>query len=149
RIDRSSQQCDARAACGVNAITAYAGASNENGIRIAAAVGPRWARAGAGDVPGEGTMGDFSELLIYDGVGDIHLNRFRIAFEPPSGTTAAALGKAAATLAADLIDNFPTYLESEYATVRFGERDHEGKPTLHFHGYAKVLGIDQAAVHDD
>jgi hypothetical protein len=116
-------------------------------------------------------MGDFSELLIGDGVGDIHLNRFRIAFEPPSGTTAATLGKAAATLAADLVDNFPTYLKSEYATVEFGDRNHEGKRTFHFHGYARPLGAmarnivgkmavrpgqgpeqsgpDVAAVHDD
>jgi hypothetical protein len=87
-------------------------------------------------------MGDFSELPVYEGVGDVHLNRFRIAFEPPASQSAAAL-------AADLIDNFPTYLKSEFATVEFGDRSHEGNRTLRFHGYARLLGLDIAAVHDD
>lgn len=88
-------------------------------------------------------MGDFAALPVVDaGVGDYHLNRFRITFQPPKGTSAA-------TLASDLINNFPTYLKSEFATVEFGARKHEGKPTLHFHGYAKVLGFDLAKPHDD
>jgi len=88
-------------------------------------------------------MGDFTELQIFsDGSGDFHLNRFRIAFEPPAGRSAAAL-------ASDLIDNFPTYLGSPYATVQLGDRSHEGKRTLRFHGYARLLGLDLAAPHDD
>lgn len=87
-------------------------------------------------------MGDFTALPLSDGAGDIHFNRFRIAFQPPKGISAA-------TLAGDLIDNFPTYLNSEFAKVEFGSRRHEGKPTLHFHGYAKVLGLDLAKPHDD
>lgn len=87
-------------------------------------------------------MGDFTALPLSDGAGDIHLNRFRIAFQAPKGTSAA-------TLAGDLIDNFPTYLNSEFAKVEFGSRKHEGKPTLHFHGYAKFLRLDLAKPHDD
>jgi hypothetical protein len=94
----------------------------------------------------EQAMGDFTVLHINNGVGDIHLNRYRIAFRPPPGIPA---GIRAQTLASDLIDNFPTYFKSEFATVEFGDRSHEGKPTLHFHGYAKVCGIDLAAPHDD
>jgi hypothetical protein len=87
-------------------------------------------------------MADFTALTVDTGEGAIHFNRFRIAFEPPAGTSAA-------TLASDLIDNFPTYLKSEFATVEFGDRDFEGKRTLRFHGYAKLLGLDLAAAHDD
>jgi hypothetical protein len=90
----------------------------------------------------ERAMGDFTALSIDDGSGDIHVNRFRIAFQPPKGISAA-------TLAADLVDNFPTYFNSEFARVEWGSRQHEGKPTLHFHGYAKVLGLDLAKPHDD
>ena len=87
-------------------------------------------------------MGDFTALTLETGVDDYHVNRFRIAFKPPAGISTAALVH-------DLIDNFPTYLKSEFATVEFGDRDHEGKRTLHFHGYAKVLGFDLAKPHDD
>jgi hypothetical protein len=87
-------------------------------------------------------MGDFTALTLPTGVGDIHFNRFRIAFQEQAGISAA-------TLASDLIDNFPTYFNSQFATVKFGDRNHEGKPTLHFHGYAKVLGLDLAHPHSD
>jgi hypothetical protein len=90
----------------------------------------------------ERAMGDFTALPIDDGSGGIHINRFRIAFQPPNGTSAA-------TLAGDIIDNFPTYFNSEFAKVEWGSRKHGGKPTLHFHGYAKVLGLDLAKPHDD
>jgi hypothetical protein len=90
----------------------------------------------------ERAMSDFTALPIDDGSGGIHFNRFRIAFQPPNGTSAA-------TLAGDLINNFPTYFNSEFAKVEWGSRKHEGKPTLHFHGYAKVLGLDLAKPHDD
>jgi len=78
-------------------------------------------------------MSDFTELPIDDGVGKYHVNRFRIAFELPQGSSAGAL-------AGDLIDNFPTYLKSEFATVEVGDRNHDGKRTFRFHGYAKLLG---------
>ena len=87
-------------------------------------------------------MGDFTALTVDTGVGDIHFNRFRIAFQPRAGIPPA-------TLASDLIDNFPTYFDSQFATVKFGDHNHEGKFTLHFHGYAKVLGVDLAAPHSD
>jgi hypothetical protein len=86
--------------------------------------------------------GRFHRLPIEDGSGDFRVNRFRIAFQPPNRTSAA-------TLAGDLINNFPTYFNSEFAKVEWGSRKHEGKLTLHFHGYAKVLGLDLAKPHDD
>jgi hypothetical protein len=90
----------------------------------------------------ERAMGDFTALPIDDGSGGIHVNRFRIVFQAPNGTSAA-------TLVGDLISSFPTYFNSEFAKVEWGSRKHEGKPTLHFHGYAKVLGLDLAKPHDD
>jgi hypothetical protein len=93
----------------------------------------------------EHAMGDFTALPVADGVGDYHFNRFRIAFKASPTTSAAALE----ALVSDLLNNFPTYLTSGYAKMEFGGRHHEGKPTLHFHGYAKVLGLDLAKPHDD
>jgi hypothetical protein len=86
-------------------------------------------------------MGDFTALPVDSGVGDYHFNRFRIAFQ--------AQGQSAAALAADLIDRFPKHLKSAYAEVLPGGRSHEGKPTIHFHGNAKFLGLDLAKPHDD
>jgi hypothetical protein len=94
----------------------------------------------------EQVMADFTALAIDSGVGDYHLNRFRIAFRPPTGIPASIRAQ---TLASDLIDHFPTYFKSEFATVEFGNRRHQGKPTLKFHGYAKVAGIDIAEPHND
>jgi hypothetical protein len=91
-------------------------------------------------------MADFTALAIDTGVGSIHLNRFRIAFRPPAGIPARIRAQ---TLASDLIDHFPAHFRSEFATVEFGGRSHEGKPTLKFHGYAKVAGIDVAEPHSD
>lgn len=91
-------------------------------------------------------MADFTALTIDTGVGNIHLNRFRIAFRPPAGVPARIRAQ---TLASDLIDHFPTYFKSEFATVQFSNRCHQGKPTLKFHGYAKVAGIDLAEPHND
>lgn len=92
-------------------------------------------------------MGDFTALPVTDGVGDYHFNRFRIAFQAPAEASAAA--SLAATLAADLYDNFPAYLTSGFAKVEIGSRTYRGQRTLHFHGYAKVLGLDLAKPHDD
>ena len=82
-------------------------------------------------------MADFTRLSVYDGVGDYHLNRFRIVFEPPPG------GRSPKTLPGDLIDNFPSYVQSSYATVKFGDDDLDGKKTLQFHGSAAP------GMHDD
>jgi hypothetical protein len=94
----------------------------------------------------EQAMADFAALTIDSGVGNIHLNRFRIAFRPPAGVPARIRAQ---TLASDLIDNFPAYFKSKFATVEFGNRSHQDKPTLKFHGYAKVAGIDLAEPHSD
>lgn len=91
-------------------------------------------------------MSDFTALTIDTGVGNIHLNRFRIAFRAPAAIPARIRAQ---TLASDLIDHFPTYFNSEFASVEFGNRSHQGKPTLKFHGYAKVAGIDPAGPHSD
>jgi hypothetical protein len=90
----------------------------------------------------EGTLGDFTELPVQTGVGEYHINRFRVAFAPPPSCSGAAL-------ASDLIDNFPSYLKSPFATVEFGSRKHQGKDTLRFHGYARLLGFDVGFIHFD
>ena len=82
-------------------------------------------------------MADFTRLYVSDGVGDYHLNSFRIAFEPPAN------GKSAAALAGDLIDNFPNYLKSNFATVEF-DRVFDGKKTLQFHGSAARYALSGA-----
>jgi len=87
-------------------------------------------------------MEDFTELTLDTGVSDYHFNRYRIAFQPLPK-------KSAAFLASNLAVCFPTYFNSSFATVKWGDRYHEGKPTLHFHGYAKVLGIDLGHPHTD
>jgi hypothetical protein len=87
-------------------------------------------------------MADFTELTVDTGVSDYHFNRFRIAFQPLAK-------KSAAFLASDLVVRFPTYFNSKFAVVEWGDHYHDGKPTLHFHGYAKVLGIDLGHPHTD
>jgi len=88
-------------------------------------------------------MADFDVQPVWDGVGDFHLNRYRIAFEQPANV-------AKETLAQDFINNFPTYLNSPYATVEFGGKSFNGKPTLKFWGALKLLRVElnQDAHHD-
>jgi hypothetical protein len=87
-------------------------------------------------------MADFTGLDVEDGVGDWHFNRFRIAFEPPKGISAIIL-------ASNLLVNFPTYINSDYATAKWGERKYGDRRTVHFHGIAEVLGIDLGQPHSD
>ena len=87
-------------------------------------------------------MADFIDLKVQFGVGPYHLNRFRVAFAPPAGVPAPIL-------AADFIANFPTYFNSQFATVEFTSRPFNGRNTLRFHGFMKVLGIDLAGPHND
>ena len=87
-------------------------------------------------------MPDFTELPVYSGVGPYHFNRYRVVFERPGGLSAA-------TLAMDFTANFPLYLNSKFATVEWGSRHFNAKPTLKFHGYMRVLGIDIARPHHD
>ena len=90
-------------------------------------------------------MADFEALKVYDGVADYHLNRFRIAFECPSGATKEGMAR-------DFVSNFPSYLKSPVASVEFKpEVTFEGKPTLKFWGSLKLLGLVEAnfGVHHD
>jgi hypothetical protein len=76
----------------------------------------------------EQAMADFSELPVDTGVGDYHFNRFRIAFQPPAGRDAKALGQL-------LYTNFPTYIKSDAATAEWSDRKFEDSKTVHFHGF--------------
>jgi hypothetical protein len=88
-------------------------------------------------------MSDFDALKVYDGVGDYHMNRYRIAFQTPTGG-------AQQLLAADFVSNFPRYLESPYASVQITSREFNGKDTLKFWGSMKLLGMEaNSATHHD
>jgi hypothetical protein len=90
-------------------------------------------------------MADFTDLPVDEGVGDWHFNRFRMAFEPPKNVTPVIL-------AANLLARFPTYIgnpNSDYATAKWGDHDYGDLKTVHFHGYAKYIGIDFAQPHSD
>ena len=76
-------------------------------------------------------MADFTELSVYGGVGDYHFNRYRVVFKCPPAETKQSLAK-------DFVDNFPTYLTSQFATVARGDRNFGSRPTLHFHGFKMV-----------
>jgi hypothetical protein len=47
----------------------------------------------------------------------------------------------------DLLVHFPIFITSGYATAEWGHVKHNGSWTVHFHGYAKVLGIDLGHPH--
>ena len=89
-------------------------------------------------------MADFIEMPVQGGVGPYHFNRYRIVFDKPP-----AMSKE--SLATDLIANFPFHFDSAYATVQAEKRTFNGKPTLKFHGFDKVLKnrIDLAQPHHD
>jgi hypothetical protein len=96
----------------------------------------------AGIVDGALAMADFTKLPVYGGVGDWHFNRFRIAFEPPKSVDPVIL-------ASNLLARFPTFINSDYATAKWGDHKDDGLPTVHFHGYAKYVGIDIGKPHTD
>lgn len=87
-------------------------------------------------------MADFTDLPVDHGVGDYHFNRFRVVFACPPAETKQSL-------AMDFVTKFPHYFTSQYASVVRGDRSFRSKPTLHFHGLKKVLGIDIARPHSD
>jgi len=89
-----------------------------------------------------GCNGRFTELPDYGGVGNWHFNRSRIAFKPLNFANKVDLFAA-------LLANFPAYIDSNYATATWGAVKHGGHPMVHFHGYAKVLGIDFGYPHTD
>lgn len=82
-------------------------------------------------------MTDFSDLPISQGVGDYHLNRFRIAFRSTDPKVSAT------QLAADFIANFPFYFNGPAATVR----PEEGR--LKFYGNIPVGGHQMPTPHPD
>jgi hypothetical protein len=86
-------------------------------------------------------MPDFTRLPVYDGEGPYHFNRFRAVFQKPDHVSAA-------TLANRLVTHFPDYLNSKFASVEF-KQDFDSKPTLRFHGFKEILGLDIAKPHHD
>jgi hypothetical protein len=89
-------------------------------------------------------MGDFLTLPVDIGEGPYHFNRYRIAFEKPANISKE-------DLAADFVRNFPSYFNSQFATVddKTG-RDFHGRPTLKFHGISDFLGLhDFGRYHND
>lgn len=87
-------------------------------------------------------MADFSELPVDTGVGDWHFNRYRIAFRPPAGRGAAALGQL-------LFSNFPNIVASDYTDSEWGDHPYGNLKTVHFHGILKKLGVNLGKPHSD
>jgi hypothetical protein len=87
-------------------------------------------------------MADFTALTIDTGVGDYHFNRFRIAFQPPNGKSAAAL-------AHDMTFSFPKYLNSSFATVQESDKEFDRKKALKFKGIAELCGVELPNPHHD
>ena len=77
-------------------------------------------------------MADFDAQPVWDGVGNFHLNRYRIAFAQPAGWDKKSL-------AADFVGHFKTYLDSPYATTELSSRTFNGKSTYKFWGALKLL----------
>ncbi|HEY3653819.1 MAG TPA: hypothetical protein VGL34_02430 [Steroidobacteraceae bacterium] len=77
---------------------------------------------------------NFLELKVYNGFGEFHLNRFRIAFERPKNFTKEALAR-------EFVANFPRYLRSDVARVEINrDRTFNRDPTLKFWGSMTVVG---------
>jgi hypothetical protein len=74
---------------------------------------------------------EFKPLSIYDGVGRVHINRFRICVRAP-----ADRGRVAA-IGARLLENMPQYMAANTASVRF-DRPWNGSSTLKFRGVARI-----------
>ncbi len=87
-------------------------------------------------------MADFIDLKVQSGVGDYHLNRYRVVFVGPPGATNV-------TLAQDFVRGFKGYFDSSYATVEPQPRKFENDTTLRFHGLLTVKGHDLARPHHD
>ncbi len=87
-------------------------------------------------------MADFVEMPVQGGVGPYHFNRYRIVFDAPVVSKEG--------LARNLIMNFPSYLNSQYATVEKTKRTFNSKPTLKFHGIKNMPVVgDVARPHHD
>jgi len=82
-------------------------------------------------------MNDFEELRLNTGVGEEHVNRYRIYFKAKGGSTAQQFAETLRT-------NFPTYFNpGNVATVRKGKR---GVNTLQFTIH---LNLNFPPFHDD
>ena len=87
-------------------------------------------------------MQDFVDLKVQFGVGDYHLNRYRVVFTGPPGKTSAMLAQ-------EFVNGFPTFFSSPYANVERTSKRFGNSPTLKFHGFMRVLGIDLGHPHHD
>jgi hypothetical protein len=78
-------------------------------------------------------MPDFTPLPIHHGVGNVHINRFRVVVRPTR--TAEGMQE----IAADLWRSFPDYLTNHNtASVERTARMYSGWPTLKFRGVARI-----------
>jgi hypothetical protein len=77
-------------------------------------------------------MPDFRALPIKDGVGPVHLNRFRISMRPPRNDPAAA-----ARIGSDLFTAMVQYMDRRTASVTVDDHSWNGDMTLLFRGVAK------------
>lgn len=81
-------------------------------------------------------MVDFTPLSIYDGVGKVHINRFRICVRPSaSGLREGQIGRA-------LPGRMPHYMDPRTAAVVTDGREWQGSPTLKFRGVAVFRPFD-------
>jgi hypothetical protein len=77
-------------------------------------------------------MTDFTELSIHNGVGNVHVNRFRICAHPPRDRGQIA------TIGANLMANMPRYMAANTASVQRSDRTWNGHSTLRFRGVARI-----------
>ena len=87
-------------------------------------------------------MADFSELPVDTGVGPYHFNRYRVAFQPPAGRDAKALGQL-------LFSNFPNFVTSNYTDSEWGDHDYGNLKTVHFHGILEKFHVNVGKPHSD
>jgi hypothetical protein len=76
-------------------------------------------------------MADFVSLPIMDGVGSVHLNRFRISMYAPTHDPSAA-----ARIGRDLFTGMVQYMDARTAAVEVDSHTWNGDKTLRFRGVA-------------
>jgi hypothetical protein len=76
-------------------------------------------------------MADFVSLPIKDGVGSVHLNRFRISMYPPAGDPGAVN-----RIGADLFNAMVRNMDARTASVEVDSHTWNGDKTLRFRGVA-------------
>ena len=75
-------------------------------------------------------MTDFKPLPIKDGVGPVHLNRYRISMHPSRDPAAAA------RIGRELFGMMVQYMDPRSASVQVNSRSWNGEKTLRFRGVA-------------